>query len=405
MTTLTFHSTGNPTGLKFSVEHGGRRCIFDFGLEYAPGRALFSQGLVPRAGREMADLVAVGAAPAISGVYAVDTWDGRTAVFISHMHLDHTSLVRYLHPEVPLFYPAAMEPVRASAAAAGVVPWREPSGTPLADREAAHWGEIEVVPVAVDHDVPGATGYLIRTPEIVIAFTGDQRWHGLHPDLNEGFVEAVRGADVLVQEGVQLGFEPERRPTERDVVEGFPTVLAAHSGLVVVNLMPLNRERAAAFAAAANAAGRRLLMEPAAALTAGVGEVLTPELLAEVRAQPGRFVIQLAFESLPLLIDLAPPAGSVYVHSNGSPLGAWDPAYGVMESWTRRFGLEFVSLGSSGHSYLEDIVRTVAAVAPGLVLPVHSAAPDRLEVPGVPRLVPEPGRVYAASELLTAARA
>src|SRR5579871_2556143 len=102
-TTLTFLSTGNPTGLKFSVEHGDVRCLFDFGLEYAPGRALFSQGLAPRPGRELSDLVAAGAAPAISGVYAADRWDGRTAVFISHLHLDHTSLVRFLHPDVPLY--------------------------------------------------------------------------------------------------------------------------------------------------------------------------------------------------------------------------------------------------------------------------------------------------------------
>jgi len=63
-TQVTFLSTGNPTGLKFTVEHGGRRVIFDFGLEHAPGRAPFSMGLEPRAGRELADLQAVGSAPA-----------------------------------------------------------------------------------------------------------------------------------------------------------------------------------------------------------------------------------------------------------------------------------------------------------------------------------------------------
>ena len=101
-TTLRFLHTGNPTGLKFLVEHGDARCLFDFGREHAPGRAPFSLGLSPRPGREVADLVAVGAAPYLEGVYAGDRWDGRTHLFISHLHLDHTGLVPFLHPEVPL---------------------------------------------------------------------------------------------------------------------------------------------------------------------------------------------------------------------------------------------------------------------------------------------------------------
>lgn len=400
-TTLTVLNTGNPTGLKFCVEHDGWRCLFDFGLEYAPGRALFSQGLVPRPGRELDDLLAAGAAPRLAGIYAGDSWDERTAVFISHLHLDHTGLVRFLHPSAPLFYPAAMEPVRDAAAATGYLPWREPVGSAMPDRSRVSWGAIDVEFVAVDHDVPGASGFLIRTPDLFIAFTGDQRRHGLHPELCAAFAEAARGCDVLIQEGIFLGSDIERRVSESEVIDALSGVMATRpSGLVVVNLTPLNRERVAAFGAAAAAAGRRFVMEPDGALLAGwIGEVLTPEVVAGARSEPGRFVLQLSYESLPWLIDLAPPAGSVYVHSNGPPLGLFDPAFGVMEAWVRRFGLEFVSLWCSGHAYPDDIVRNVLAVAPGLVMPVHSGAPERLSVPGVACLVPEAGRIYGAGEL------
>jgi len=54
--------------------------------------------------------------------------------------------------------------------------------------------------IAVDHDVPGASGFLITTPTASIAFTGDHRWHGLHPELTERFADEARGADVLIQE-------------------------------------------------------------------------------------------------------------------------------------------------------------------------------------------------------------
>src|SRR5229473_1063169 len=115
-TLLTFLHTGNPTGLKFLVEHGDARCLFDFGREHAPGRTLFSLGLEPRHGRELADLLAAGAAPALEGVYAGDAWDGRTHLFITHMHLDHTGLIPLLGPGVPLYYPAAMQSVRSGSA-------------------------------------------------------------------------------------------------------------------------------------------------------------------------------------------------------------------------------------------------------------------------------------------------
>lgn len=409
-TLLTFLSLGNPTGLKFAVERGGRRALFDFGREHAPGRALFSMGVEPRAGRELEDELAVGAAPALEGVY--DGWDGRTAVFISHLHLDHTGLVHHLHPDVPIYYPAAMEEIRAAADRTGYLPWRSPAGTTVPDRATVLGGEIAVQFVAVDHDLPGATGFLIRTPDLSIAFGGDHRWHGVRPELTAAYAEAARGADVLIQEGVNLGLAPPPDegdgpppppPSERTVWAGFETLLERTPGLVVVNTYGMNRERAAAFAEAAQRRGRVFQMEPVWAEIAGHPDVWTDP--AEAAAEPSRYCLQLSFENLPRLIDLDPPPGSAYVHSNGTPLGPYDPTWQVMEAWVARFGLELVRLSCSGHSYPQDIVRMVETVRPGVVLPVHSRLPEALEVPGTPRLLPEAGRPYTASELKAAVRA
>ena len=402
---LTFHSVGSPTGLKFEVtDASGMRALFDFGIEHAPGRFPFSLGLRPRPGRELADLLAVGGAPALSGVYESDAWDGRTAVFISHLHLDHTGLVRWMHPDVPLFYPAAMEPVRAAAEASGEVPWRTPAGTPVADRSVIRWGELEVEFVAVDHDVPGATGYLVRTPEGTIAFTGDMWWHGLRPELNEGFVAAAAGAGVLVQEGVGLrapvgaAQEPlPAMPAEREVHGAFARLVAAAPALVLVNLYGMNWDRARAFAEAAAAAGRRFSADAAfRALSGGVGEPLDVEA---VRAEPGRHVVQLGFDALPSLIDLAPPPGSLYVQSGGPPMGAFDPRSGVLQAWARTFGFEVVPCTTSGHSSAAAITDMVRRIGPRVVLPVHSMAPEALVVPGVPSVVPVAGRAYSMAEL------
>ncbi|HEX4216201.1 MAG TPA: MBL fold metallo-hydrolase [Candidatus Dormibacteraeota bacterium] len=401
-TVLTFLATGNPTGLSFSVEHGGTRAIFDLGREYSPGGAPFSQGLVPRPGRELSDLIEMGMAPRLEGVY--EAWDGRTSIFLSHLHLDHTGLVGFIHPDLPLHYPAGMEDLRLACVEAGEVPWRDPAGLSVEEGATIDVGGIAVTFLPVDHDLPGACGFLIRTPDATIAFTGDHRWHGLHPERTAAFAEAVRGADLLLQEGVRLGLPPSPEDALDDTEAGlhrrFAELLEETPGLVVVNLYPMNRERVAAFGRACAAAGRRFLMEPAAARVAGWPDVLEDE--DEVRRSPERHCLQLGFTSLPRLIDLRPPAGSRYVHADGGPLGRFDPAYPVMRTWADLLGLEFVPLRCSGHSRPEDIVRMVEEVRPRLVLPVHTRAPEALEVPGVRSLCPQPLRPYPMAELLDA---
>lgn len=402
-TRLTFLNLGRPTGLKFLIEHGEDRCLFDFGLEHAPGRALFSMGLEPRAGHELDDLRAVGAAPAIEGVYCDEAWDGRTHAFISHLHLDHTGLVRFLHPELPLYFPSGMEAIRQAAAATGYLPWRNPPGHHVRDRAEVPVGAMRVRFVEVDHDVPGATGFLVNTPDLSIAITGDQRWHGLHPERNEAFVAEVQGADVLIQEGVRLGpppdpVEPPRIEfTESQVTERLREAILAAGGLVVVNLYGMNRDRVAAVAAACREAGRRFQMDPVMGPIGGWNDNYTS--VAHAAAAPRLHCLQMGYESLPRLIDLRPPSGSVYIHSNGTPLGSYDPTWQVMLAWVERFGMELKFIGSSGHSRHADIERQVSEIAPGVVLPVHSSNPEALRVGGVRSLVPEVGRPYRPQDL------
>ena len=401
-TGVTFLNVGNPTGLKFVVDHGTSRAMFEIGVEHSPGAMPFSLGLRPRAGRELRDLMAVGMAPRRTGV--LGRWDGRTHLFVTHMHLDHSALVGWVHPEVPFYYPEAMDPLRDACVRSGYLAWRTPPGTRVPDRATVPVGDIGVEFVAVDHDLPGATGFLIRTAELTLAYTGDHRWHGLQPELTERFVVAARGADVLIIETVALGWEPTAdsadappERTEMDVIEGFGQLLDQASGLVIVNLYPMNRLRVQAFGAACSARGRTLLMEPQAAVVADWPLAL--ENVAAVRRNPERYCVQLSFEALPTLIDLHPRPASFYVHSNGVPLGPYDPAYQVMMAWIRTMALQLVSLGSSGHSLRSDINRTVDGVAPGTVLPVHSRRPEALRVPGVTTLLPEVGRRYTAAEL------
>jgi ribonuclease J len=322
------------------------------------------------------------------------------------MHLDHTGLIALLGPDVPLYYPSAMEPIRKAADSSGYLKWRQPSGVMVEDGETVAAGPIRVRFVAVDHDVPGSTGFLIETPEVTIAFTGDQRWHGLHPELTVDFARKAHGADLLIQEGVSLGYVlSEGAPpqlSEAEAIAELGRAMAEAPGLVVVNCYGMNRERVAGLAAGCSAAGRRLLMEPKMAAMAGWPDVIGS--IDSVRDDPRGHCIQLGFQSLPLLIDLQPPLGSLWIQSGGSPMGPFDPAMVVLEAWVGRFGLELRTITSSGHSRPADIVRMVSTIRPKVVLPVHSAAPGALVVPGVPSFLPLAGVTYRVAELIAGSR-
>ncbi|GAC1657363.1 MAG: MBL fold metallo-hydrolase [Candidatus Dormibacteraceae bacterium] len=400
-TRLRFIHTGNPTGLKFAVEHGDARCLFDFGREHAPGRAAFSIGLEPRPGRELADLLALGEAPPLDGVYAGQPWDGRTHLFLTHMHLDHVGLLPFLGPDVPLYFPDGMEDLRQAVDASGYLRWRRPPGFRVADGLTVPVGPISVRFAAVDHDLPGATGFIITTPDCTIAFTGDHRWHGLHPEKTAAFADLARGADLLIQEGVALGYvAPDPSPVERseaDVIAELGQAVAEAPGLVIINCYGMNRERVAGLAAGCAAAGRKLLMEPQTAAIAGWPGVLGD--LDAIRADPRGHCLQLGYEGLPRLIDIQPAPGTLYIHSGGVPLGRYDPSWGVMEAWIAHFRLELRFINTSGHSRPADIERMVRTVAPRAVLPVHSLAPEALQVPGVPSFIPEAGVDYEVAAI------
>src|SRR5207302_7335942 len=121
-------------------------------------------------------------------------------------------------------------------------------------------------------------------------FSGDQRRHGHQPRLTERFAAAVAGCDLLVMEGVSLGYEPlpDAPPplSEAEAIAGLAALVTEAPGLVVANLYGMNRERATGLAQACAAAGRTLAMEPVTAALAGLE---TPAVdLAAARDQPGR---------------------------------------------------------------------------------------------------------------------
>lgn len=396
---------------KVVVEQDGWRVVLDMGSDI-PGREGLVRGpLRLRPGSELRTRIRLGEAPAIERLYRPEAvegtgveggGDGRTALFVTHAHIDHVGLLGWVDPSVPIR--AAPETARMLDALESVgqgLDGGRQSVQPLAEGEPVEVGPLVVERWRVDHDIPGASGYLVRTEDGLVAYTGDLRLHGRHPELTERFAERARGAAALVCEGTTLSGDP-RQPVrfESEVDAAFDAELGRTPGLVLASLYPRDVERVEAFTAIAARRGRELLWPPAIAAflrawgLEGIRE-LDDGSLDDVRREPSRFVVQVAVESLETLLDLPAGPGAVYLHANGEPLGPFQAGWDLLRQWLERLQVPFTSIGTSGHATPHDLHRVVEEVAPAVLYPVHGTDPYRLlPPPGTLRVLAEYGRWY-----------
>ncbi|ACU71339.1 beta-lactamase domain protein [Catenulispora acidiphila DSM 44928] len=401
---------------KVLITEGDHRVLLDFGLDIPRGTDLFRPPVVPRPHRYLADRLRVGAAPRLPGVYDPAmlepgdplAQDGpATAVFVSHAHIDHCGLVGALRPGIEVHAaPETVAVMRALTAAGDGLPGGDPDWRPLAEEESACFGPLTVERVTVDHDVPGASGYLVTTSDGVLAFTGDIRFHGRAPERAWRLAERAAGCEMFVTEGTALGLPVFPGPvrTEQDVVRDFAAALEeARGDLVLLAMYPRDLERVAEFIEVAGAAGRKIVWGEAVAVflrELGVQDVLAfSEVgLQALKDDPGGFVYQPDLRDLRGIPDLADlPVGerTVWLHANGEPLGPFESRWPLFTEWLDVLGIPLRRIGSFGHATADDLHTLVHRVAPRTVVPIHTDAPERLHpVAGPVRLLPVLAQSY-----------
>ncbi|WP_194896629.1 MBL fold metallo-hydrolase [Catenulispora pinisilvae] len=400
---------------KVLITEGDHRVLLDFGLDIPRGTDLFRPPVVPRQHRYLADRLRVGAAPRVPGVYdpaMIEPVAGidaaplaeegpATAVFVSHAHIDHCGLVGTLRPGIEVHAaPETVAVMRALAEAGDGLPGGDPDWQGLADSTPVRFGPMTVERITVDHDVPGASAYLVTTSDGVVAFTGDIRFHGRAPERAWRLAERAAGCEMFVTEGTALGLPVFPGPvrTEDDVVRDFASALAdARGDLVLLAMYPRDLERVAEFIEVAGAAGRQILWgEAVAAFLRALdiqGVVAYSEVgLEAIQAAPGDWVYQPDLRDLRGIPDLADlPVGdrTVWLHANGEPLGPFESRWALFMEWLDVLGIPLRRIGSFGHATADDLHTLVHRVAPRTVVPIHTDAPERLHpVAGPTRLLP-----------------
>ncbi len=277
----------------------------------------------------------------------------------------------------------------------------------------------------VDHSIPGASGFAIKTTAGWVAYTGDIRFHGINGASTFKFAEDLASLRpvALLCEGTHIDPDhPGSKPfPETEIMDRVLPILERFTGrLAIADFGPRNLERLLVFLEIARATSRMLLVQPKDIylLTAmhladpeknpapenleGLGMYADPKVSPKpwemiVRAKwsdrtatpeivkdaPGDYLLAFSLWDLNDLPDLEGINGGVYLFSNSR---AYDDEQQAdldrLRAWVAWLGLELVgdpddptspSLHTSGHASGPELVEFVRIVRPKNLIPIHTA--------------------------------
>ncbi|KIL43076.1 MBL fold metallo-hydrolase [Jeotgalibacillus campisalis] len=456
--TLTVYGGVNTIGgVHVLLSNGKKGFLFDLGVTWAWG--LFGGRIVPDAERALQHYLLTRLAPPLPSVFKKDLVQHIPAkvlenlwkvdelpelesitVFVSHIHQDHMALLPYVNKETKVYMHRDAHSVYKAVAESGEYAYTEAEILPLDHLDSVQLDDdFSFQLVDVDHDTPGASGLLITLGEYNIAFTGDWRLHGRHPERMERFAQlcSETNTDILLTEGTSLRketyfTEPVMRQ-EKNVVKEFGKMSEGFD-LLYVNILARNVERVADFIVKAKELGRKLVMDERTALlwkTAteeGIStlpsdhparmnekdviclldlQVKSTDLvyntvtMEDIWLHKNQYIVFLTEEQTPLLSEfetLGDSSGtSLYFHADGNPLNKEDP---ILHRWLKLYNIHYHYYGTGGHASPEDISQLIETVSPKVAIPLHSLNPSLVNTKNAVKYCPSYGEKISIQALL-----
>lgn len=420
-------------GTFVEVETETSKCMFDFG--YAKGGSL-DNAIPLREDYAASDLALMGVLPRTDGIYnesnakvldVLPYGDLRVGkecfILISHLHIDHIGGLGCLHPDIPVYMlEDSLTLYKRLAANDDVQGSEHKNCIGVKPGEKFTVGDIEITPLAIDHDIKGACGFLIKSQGKTICYTGDYRFHGFH---REDTLEFARRAsqenvDLLITEATMVSHDDvdmlsltgpeEGKRTEEDLLKELSERALSSSGLLIVDFYPRNVERVHRLIEAMSRCNRKLVLND---VTCDYVQAFYPDdkfyiysetiknnnrpeswtrvSREDILSNPGEYMLQVDHLTLYETASFK-DVEARFLHFDGAPLGDYDPSYGKMLALLEAYGIPFERMGVSGHAepyYLRYMVDTIK---PKILVPLHSFRPEQVVSDKVEkRILPEEG--------------
>ena len=406
-------------GTIIEVAYEDSHIFFDFGSEYDPGASFQPSNLQELLDEKLVPYLNNLYDPSIElkGYKSQEDSFKDTAVFLSHMHLDHSKIINYLNPSVPLY---TLEGTKSLLNTLNInddflfplhnkidSTTREING--VKENEVIEVGKIKVKVMPVDHDAYGACGLLIKTPDLVISYTGDIRLHGYREEDTLKFCKESENCDVLLIEGVTVSFkeideehDDNELCNENDLINRVNEIVNGNTNKQIpfnyyisnieriLNIIKTNTRKVVLDAyysyvlkEATNYQSYYYNLDGKDYGLDSEYEIKFEDLLND----NNKYMWQLGTHALKEFNKLK--RGGIYIHSNAVPLGAFDPSYEPFVNKFKKHDIEFITVSCSGHAHPKDLIKIINLIKPKLLVPIHSYKPERLYNEHGDRLLPE----------------
>lgn len=412
-TTLTFYGGVNEIGgNKILLKDRDTSVFFDFGMSFGMKKSFYSPPfLSPKSERGLQEF---GILPKLDGVYRFDEKPPEVdAVFVSHGHLDHSAYLSFIKREIPIYCGEttqiilqALSEIRRSDLEFDIEGLNFKS---FRTDDRVSVGDLEIVPVHVDHSVPGAYGFVVHTSSGAVVYTGDFRHHGAKREMTDDFVDRAREAEPVAVVTEATNMTGASVSSETEVESKLDDIVGQSDGIVLAEFAYADIDRFGSFFKVAKKNRRCLAISLKQAyllnaLRADKGLHL-PDLNDEnilifrrskateykwerqisneygdkvkdafdLSKQQCKVVLALSFHDLEELVDLRPEAGSCYVLSASEPFNEeMEIDFERLVNWLGHYGLPQYHVHVSGHIMPLQLKSLLKEIDAASVYPVHT---------------------------------
>ena len=428
MVSLTFYGGANEIGgNKILLEDKGARVYLDFGESFNFGEDYFYEFLSPRSVNGLEVYFEFGLMPKVPKLYSKSMLEYTNlkyekpdvdAVFISHSHSDHVNHLPFLDESIPVYMGHCTHKILEAynKLYASLYDIGEHSRLSLfKSGDKIKVKHLVVEPIHVEHSIPGAYGFVIRTSKGPIIYTGDLRLHGPKSAFTQEFVKKAASSKpyAMLCEGTRMGDEREHNYTEAEVEDNVSRIIRESKGIVFANFSMSNTDRFLSFYRATVKNKRKLVVDTRFAYILDslkdeipalpdvrkddnilvyyrlsksctfcdkdylpwereyMDKMITPKEVAKLAKT---LVMHISFYRLMELVYIKPKnADFIYSMSEHFLEGEENEQQRtVLENWMRHFGVEFHKVHCSGHASKEDLKQIVETVNPKVLVPMHT---------------------------------
>lgn len=411
---LTLHRGAETIGGScIELSHNDSRVLLDLGFPLMePGGSEIDPSFVENPSVEN------GILPDVKGLYH---WDepGIDAVIISHPHIDHYGLIKYIHPSIPVYLSKGAQKI------IEIINIFTRSICEIANPKIfEHWkpykvGAFTIISFLNDHSAYDSSCLLVEAGGKKAFYTGDFRAHGRKAITFERLLKnPPKDVDCLITEGTTIGEPSEVRglQSEDEVEQEMAKVFKAQKDLSFVVCSGSNVDRLVTLFRATKSTGKTLVLDlytyhvlsELKKLTKGIppfnndhirvfyhkehGNKIADKLgqhylydykhrrikHEEIAESRSKFVLKIP----PFVLQKRLLPKIDVKRENNSIQGIYSLWSGYLEKdrslkhLTDDYNIEIKHIHTSGHAYRQDIERLINAINAKTIIPIHTLSGD-----------------------------